>query len=1091
MSNSAADLFDDGSDDNRYSDEEAVQSRKKHLSRRSRYSDDEVDDEGEEEEEEGDYDGGGGGARGRQRDLDEEDEEDDEEEEYRSNKRSAKTSKARRKRPRHHNFLDIEASVDTDEEEEDEDDGALNDFIVDNEAELASAEKDALRHRSAMRPAVFQDDETLDADAIEAQLRERYSGYARAGRGRTGAGVAQSDADWIPQRLLIPGISDPHLWMAKCVPGKERDIVFGAARRVFQWTSKGSFPGVHSVFSRDGLSGYIYVEARSLADAQAALEGIVGVFSHNMTLVPIDDMVDVVRIRKQEARLNPGAWVRIRRGNYAGDLAQVVAVIEASESVEVRMLPRIDYSAEGRTSKGSRPAQRLFNGDEARRFDPRGVNARNNEILWRGDRFIGGYLYKDVRITSLQTNDVSPTLDEIARFAAGDAGENGDEQAAIAALASQAAAASINAPKTTGSDLQPGEVVEVIEGDLAGVVGTIRSIDVDGTIRVVPELGGLRRGALMGFPAAQLRKRFRTGDHVQVLAGRHRGATGMVLSVADAVVTLYTDVAKEEIRVLAKDIRISSEISSAAAEGQNNRIGMDVHDLVFLDGNKTALVMTSSRDTLTVLDDRGELRKLPPSAVRPARASFERSGVDFSGNAIKRGDHVREVSGQGRSGSVLQVTRYVTFVMPRDGSSDAVFAVRTRQLESLSAQSANALDPYATRVNRTAAGRGGGARNGRGGGASPARGGRIGALRGGRDPLVGKTVAITRGEYKGYIGMCKDATATSARVELHTNAKIINIGKDKLSVRLPSGESVPALDFGSAGGRMNSAPSSAASGWNSSSSAPARTGYSSGSRSYNTPAAAAAAASPSGGYGGWDAAGSGGSGAASGGWDVTSPAPANGSNSYSSSNGASSGGGWNAGPSAPSGGWDHGSGATAAAAAAATPAATGWDMSGAGSVTNWNTPAPLTPGALPQTPGNTYGDTPGYYGASTPGGDRSTLSSDDSGFFSWAVPRAVVVLGSGQRGTVSSVSHDREHVTVALDHGGSETIDRSSVARLNPRPARAEKRDRVIVIRGSRRGALGTMVGRDGSEALFQPDGDSSWHPEPLRNLAVYSESRY
>ncbi|KAJ2225511.1 transcription elongation factor spt5, partial [Coemansia sp. RSA 485] len=725
-----------------------------------------------------------------------------------------------------------------------------------------------------------------------------------------------------------------------------------------------------------------------------------------------------------------------------------------------------------------------------------------NEMIWRGDRFVGGYLHKDVRIASLQTADVSPTLDEIARFAAGDAGENGDEQAAIAALASQAAAASIHAPKTSGIDLQPGEIVEVIEGDLAGVVGTIRSIDVDGTIRVAPELGGLKRGALMGFPASQLRKRFRTGDHVQVQSGRHRGATGMVLSVADAVVTLYTDVAKEEIRVLAKDIRISTEVSSAAAEGANTRIGLDVHDLVFLDGNRTALVMTSSRDILTVLDDRGESRKLPPSAVRPARATFERSGVDFNGNAIKRGDHVREVSGQTRSGSVLQVTRYVTFVMPRDGAPEAVFAVRTRQLESLSAQTTGALDPYATRVTR--AGGRGGARGGRGG--APMRGGRVGALRGGRDPLVGKTVAITRGEYKGYIGMCKEATPTSARVELHTNAKIINIGKDKLSVRLPSGESVPALEFGAAnggGGRATNAPMSSSSSshanagsWNTpSSSGASRGGYASGSRGYNAPSAA----SPSGGFGGWDAAGSSNGGAASGGWDVMSPAPTNGNNNSYNSNGGGGGGGggWNATPagsgsSSSGGGWDFGSGSApaAAAAAAATPAASGWDMSGAGTVTSWNTPAPLTPGALPQTPGNTYGDTPAYYEAPTPGGERLTSSSDD-GFFSWVVPRAVVELGSGQRGTISNVAHDRSHVTVSLDHGGSETVDRSSVARLNPRPARAEKRDRVIVIRGPRRGALGTMVGRDGSEAFFQPDGDSSWQPEPLRNLAVYNESRY
>ncbi|KAJ1784277.1 hypothetical protein LPJ59_006235, partial [Coemansia sp. RSA 2399] len=49
------------------------------------------------------------------------------------------------------------------------------------------------------------------------------------------------------------------------------------------------------------------------------------------------------------------------------------------------------------------------------------------------------------------------------------------------------------------------------------------------------------------------------------------------------------------------------------------------------------------------------------------------------------------------------------------------------------------------------------------------------------------------------------------------------------------------------------------------------------------------------------------------------------------------------------------------------------------------------------------------------------------------------------------------------------------------------KRDRVVVIRGTRKGALGTMVGKDGTEAFFQADGDAAWHPEPLRNLAVYN----
>ncbi|KAJ1942301.1 transcription elongation factor spt5, partial [Kickxella alabastrina] len=980
-------------------------------------------------------------------------------------------------------------------EEEDDEDGALGDFIVDNEAELASAEQDALRHRSAARSAVFHDDETLDADAIEAQLRERYSGYGRASMKAPGPRTG-GDGEWTPARLLIPGISDPHLWMARCVPGKERDVVFAAARRVFQWASSGKFNGVYSVFSRDGLSGYVYVEARNLADAQAALEGISGAFAFRMTLVPIDDMVDVVKIKAQQSRLNPGAWVRVKRGNYAGDLAQVVAVIEASEAVEVRLLPRIDYAHEGRAAKGARPAPRLFSVEEAQRADPRGLSSRQNEILWRGDRFVGGYLHKDMRVASLQTADVSPTLDEIARFAAGDAGEDGDEQAAIAALASQAAAASLDLSGVAASgNFQPGDVVEVVDGDLAGVVGTVRSVDGDGTVRVAPELGGLRRGAVMGFPVRQLRKRFRTGDHVQVQAGRLRGATGMVLAVADAVVTVYTDVDKAEIRVLSKDLRVSSDVASAAlgAPGAQGRGGIQVHDLVQLDAGQVAVVLTAARDTVTVLDDRGEPRTLPLTAVRAARGGFERSGVDFNGAALRRGDHVREVGGQQRSGSVLQVTRFATFVLPRDAPADAVFAVRTRQLESLSARATAALEPYATRVDRTAPGV-----RGRGRGGAAVRGGRVGALRG-RDPLVGKTVVATRGPYKGYVGIVKDAAATSARVELHTSARVVNIDKDKLAVRLPSGDTVPAVDFatnsgGGGGGRPPPAAavtSSSGGGWG----APSARGSSGG---YNA---------PSSGAGGWDVGGS----SSAGGWDAAPASSNSGGGGWGAAPASSNSGGWATGGSAatPSsgsgggGGWDMGTAAAATTPGASsnwgTPAAapSNWATPAAGSSTapsNWGTPAPLTPGALPQTPGGPY-ETPSYYDAPTPAAAPST--NDDSsngnsggGFFSWAVPRVLVELGSSgqQRATIRDISTDRASATLVLEHGGSQRVDRASVARMDVRPVRAEKRDRVVVIRGSRRGALGTMVGRDGSEAFFQPDGDSSWHSEPLRNLAVYSD---
>ena len=70
-----------------------------------------------------------------------------------------------------------------------------------------------------------------------------------------------------------------------------------------------------------------------------------------------------------------------------------------------------------------------------------------------------------------------------------------------------------------------------------------------------------------------------------------------------------------------------------------------------------------------------------------------------------------------------------------------------------------------------------------GGGQSPARS--RGRGRGGvqRDmKMLGQTVRIIQGHYKGYIGIVKDATETTARVELNTDCKTISVDKTRLSV---------------------------------------------------------------------------------------------------------------------------------------------------------------------------------------------------------------------------------------------------------------------------------------------------------------------
>ena len=61
------------------------------------------------------------------------------------------------------------------------------------------------------------------------------------------------------------------------------------------------------------------------------------------------------------------------------------------------------------------------------------------------------------------------------------------------------------------------------------------------------------------------------------------------------------------------------------------------------------------------------------------------------------------------------------------------------------------------------------------------RGGGVGRGRLSRDmTIIGKTVRIVMGPYKGYVGIVKDATESTARVELHSSVKTISVDRTRL-----------------------------------------------------------------------------------------------------------------------------------------------------------------------------------------------------------------------------------------------------------------------------------------------------------------------
>ena len=75
----------------------------------------------------------------------------------------------------------------------------------------------------------------------------------------------------------------------------------------------------------------------------------------------------------------------------------------------------------------------------------------------------------------------------------------------------------------------------------------------------------------------------------------------------------------------------------------------------------------------------------------------------------------------------------------------------------------------------------GGGRGGGGGGGGGGRGRGRGGI--GRDrELIGQTIKITQGPYKSHIGIVKDATETTARVELHSKCQTISVDRSRIAI---------------------------------------------------------------------------------------------------------------------------------------------------------------------------------------------------------------------------------------------------------------------------------------------------------------------
>ncbi|KAI8815976.1 uncharacterized protein EV422DRAFT_610602, partial [Fimicolochytrium jonesii] len=736
------------------------------------YDDDEEDEDEEEE---------GGPSRRYDDDEDEEEEEEDED------VCLAHLPKARKKRRKVNRFIDEEAMVDDDEEEEEDEEEGFVEGQDEDFDELARETLDSRAHRELDRR---RDEDSMDAEALAATMKARY------GRSEFSRGAYRGDVEHIPQSMLMPSVADPKLWLCQVREGREKDVVFTILRKAIDRESTAGALDIYSVFARDSLKGYIYIEARQQAAVQAALDGVNNVFISKLRLVPVDEMVDCLTIKAKDQNLDNVHWFRVKRGKYAGDLGQVIQITENGETMLCRLVPRLEIGREGVRGPGAqkrkknepRAPQKLFNP-----MDHKGEVRKDRDYYIYNNEYFDreGYLEKNLKVSSVETVNVNPSLEEIGMFSGGTA-----DKADLTHVANLAAT-------RVATDYHIGEPVKITAGAMMGITGVVASIQHD-ILGIKPDSAyGSTLPSIVRVAASEVQKTFNVGDSVKVVKGKHEGAGGLIVVIDDNIITILDEGTKETIEVLSDYVRTTTDVGVI----QPRTSPYDVGDLVFLQ-NDVAVVTKAERDQIFVLTQFGQTLRVQAQQIRSKRDSRSAIANDANRNPISAGTTVDVLDSDGRgdakyTGTVQHIYRAFVFVKVVDLVENGGFVVAKAQnvVDKNAGKNGNSYSsPYDSYQTRNSFGGGGnrggmGGFGGRGGGGGGGRG--RGGGRGNFDPLIGQTVTIATGTFKGYLGIVKEVIDNQARVELHTASRVVTV--DKTKVLRPGETRLP----GAAGGRSD------------------------------------------------------------------------------------------------------------------------------------------------------------------------------------------------------------------------------------------------------------------------------------------------
>lgn len=687
-------------------------------------------------------------------------------------------------------YLDIEASSDNEDE-------TMQDQSED--AEITKAQRDKLfneyldNHKS-QKKNYFQDLIKEDPELLARRYEESEE--------------IDFDGDYEdPENTkftMLPSLKDPKLFRVRCRIGSEREAAICLMNKYLIEKGTKNEISIFSASALDKFTGCIFVEAHRDFHVKEAIKGLKILNMNSVNIIPVKEITQIFTPDpSKNVNIEVGQFVRIKRGIYDGDLAIVQDFDDGLKRIKISVVPRLlsgnmddDFvgdNKENRLShfekmremkrKNMRPSQRFFNPNEfkdtkdltnTRDGSQRGVKVYG----WKGKTFEDGLLMLKVPLANLQTENVVPTFEEVQMFQKAEGRKEYREDLM------ERAKRTIEESKKFLKNLEKGDKIRIISGDLKGLTGTVIEVS-DNGIKVQPMLEALSEP--IDFMPNEIVKIFEVGDHVEILSGKFKGLTGNIIKVEENIAHIISEDNKEVMQVLLNDVKYTTNVVVKQPTSIFDHKEYNKHDLVILNDNKTvAVVVSVLRDTVVVYDTEGHTKTI--SKIQIANKITNRGHTKNAyGQEIYPKCIVRVSDGilKGQLATVKHVYSNFLFLYTEDRQENAGIFVEhinncyfisanmydnTRMLARFNnpvlakaneeqlvsqnyledkkpVQAKSRQDPKSKRIN-----------------------------------LIGQTKTVIKGTWKGYQGIILGLTETMARLELSAKAKVINIPIDCLNI---------------------------------------------------------------------------------------------------------------------------------------------------------------------------------------------------------------------------------------------------------------------------------------------------------------------